>query len=162
MPNKKQTSRKNQGAKPTAVAPKEEKDDDWSANIIMKSAPNSRGSTRSNKVKPEPPPRVIPDWEKVGMSQKDYEELLERVAKASREYDAERYRENLLADWDSVAYWESRIESLEMSRERFNKKAAWSAETIWAVDEIDAEIAECERQIERIESEDRVEEGIYA
>ena len=132
-------------------------EDDWSANIVMKSAPNSRASTRSNKVKPEPipePPRIIPDWERVGMSQADFEELMERVRKASQEYAAERYRENLLADLDSIGYWESRIESLERSRERFNKKAAWSAETIQAVDEIDAEIMECERNIDRIEQMD--------
>jgi hypothetical protein len=152
MPNKKQTSRKNQGVKPKADTPK---DDEWGS-IIVKSAPNSRASTRSNKVKPEPIPEpspAIPDWEKVGMNKEDFEALMERMRKAQREYDAQVFLENMLADLNSPSYWYSRIETLEMCRERYNKKAAWSAEVIRAVDEIDAEIAECEGEIYRIESE---------
>lgn len=155
MPNKKQTTRKNQGAKPKAEAPK--MDDDWASNIVVKTAPNSRSSTRTNKVKAEPlpePPRIIPDWERVGMTQQEFEQMMERVQKAARAYEAQVFVENMLDDLDSVSYWVSRIEALEMCRERYNKKAAWSAEVIRAVEEIDAEIKECEGEIDRIEGED--------
>lgn len=128
-------------------------EDDWVTNIVVKTTVNT---TRSKKVKPEPipePPRIIPDWEKVGMTQAEFEAMMERVRKASREYEAQVYMENMLADLDSVSYWASRIETLEMCRERYNKKAAWSAEVIQAVNEIDAEIEECEGEIDRIEGE---------
>lgn len=149
MPSKKQQSRKNQGAKPMAEVTKQE-DDGFS--IIMKSNSN----TRSNKVKAEPvpePARVIPDWERVGMTQEDFEEAMKRVWKTSQEYATKQYHANILADMDSVSYWNNRIETLERFRERHNKMAAWSAEVIQAVDDIDAEIAECEAEIDRIENE---------
>ena len=154
MPNKKQTSRKNT----VATKPKAEvvtTEDDWAVNITVKSAPNSRASTRSKKPEPVPePPRVVPDWERVGMTQEEYEGMMERVAKAAHEYQVQRYRESLLADLDSISYWENRIESLERSRERFNRKAGWSAEAIRSVEEIDKEIEFCEQNIDRIEAMD--------
>ena len=148
MPSKKQQSRKNQSAKPMAEVTKVE-NDGWNVeSIVMKSNPN----TRSNKVKPEEPPRIIPDWEKVGMGQKEFEDLMDKMVKVARESQLEKYHENVMADMNSVGYWESRIETLERYRERYNTKAGWSADAIQDVKDIDAEIAQCEEEIYQIEA----------
>jgi hypothetical protein len=79
------------------------------------------------------------------------------------EWQLENMRVSLEADLDSVCYWESRLETLERCRERYNKKRAWSADDIQAVDEIDAEIQVCEENIDRIEGWDEFEgEGVAA
>ncbi len=160
MPNKKQ-SRKNttQVAKPKAETTTNQ-DDDWGS-ILVKTQPNSRASTRSNKSKksepePEPEPELkpqIPEWELVGMSEEEYKAMRERVLKQMREWELENYRAALEADLDSPSYWESRIETLERCRERYNKKRGWSAEDIAAVEDIDAQIQECEENLARIEEE---------
>lgn len=170
MPNK--NSRKNNtkqnkqvAEKPMAdaTAPATNNDDDWGC-ILIKSNPNSRNSTRSNKSKksepetepvPEPPK---PEWELVGMTEEDYKAMMERVNKMMLESQIETYKQNLLAEWDSISFWEDRIESLERERERYNKKRGWSAEDIAEVDQIDARIKECEDHIARIEEVDDFDE----
>ncbi len=161
MPSK-NTTRKNtkQVEKPKAETTKV--DDDWSTNITVKSTTNT---TRKKKVKepePVPPPAPTPDWEKLGMTEQDYKAMLERVAKQMMEWQIENYKAALDADLDSISYWESRLDWLEQSRERYNKKRGWSAEDIYAVEEIDDQIKECEENIDRIESWDVYEEGVAA
>jgi hypothetical protein len=138
-------------------------DDDWgAAKIVVKSEPNQ---TRKKKAAPEPvkepepivvtPP--IPEWEQVGMTEQEYKALRERVAKQMAEWQMENIRAAMEADLDSVCYWSSRLETLERCRERYNKKRGWSAEDIDAVNEIDAEIQECEDNIDRLEGWDSFE-----
>ena len=131
-------------------------DDDGFGSILSKIAP--RNTTRSNKKKntpPQPPPPApVPEWEQVGMTQEDYEALRQRIAKEMMDSQIESYKQAMLDDLDSISFWEGRIETLERSRERYNKKRGWSADDIAAVEEIDAEINECENEIASIESLD--------
>lgn len=163
--NTKQTKQVAEKPMADATAPATNNDDDWGC-ILVKSNPNSRNSTRSNKSKksepesqPEPVPEPPkPEWELVGMTEEDYKAMRERVNKMMLESQIETYKQNLLAEWDSIGYWEHRIETLERNRERYNKKRGWSAEDIAEVDQIDAEIKECENHIARIEGEDAFDE----
>ena len=132
-------------------------DDDGFGCIFVKNTP--RNTTRSNKKKqpepkPAPIPEPIPEWEQVGMTKEEYEALRQRVAKEMMDSQIENFKQAMLADLDSISFWEDRIESLERSRERYNKKRGWSADDLAAVEEIDAEIKECENEIARIESYD--------
>jgi hypothetical protein len=171
MPNKNVSRKNKQVKKPMAVETKgetvettekkvvESNEDDWAVNILMK---NTTNVTRKKKPVKEPEPVVIPpvpEWEQVGMKEEEYKAMRERVAKQMAEWQVENMKAFLEAELDSVAYWESRLETLERCRERYNKKAAWSAADIDAVDEIDAEMAECEENIDRLEGEDWVEDG---
>jgi hypothetical protein len=148
--NTKQT--KQVADKPMADA---KNDDDWgSIGIVMK---NTTRSKKNTVVKPEPIPEPIPEWEQVGMTEEDYKALRERTAKQILQWQIEDYTRNMIADLDTISFWEHRIETLEISRERYNKKWGWSAEDVAAVDAIDAEIQECENEIARIEGYDDFE-----
>lgn len=159
----KNTTRKNtKQTKQVAEKPKADtaNDDDWGfGNLIVKTNPNStRSKKKTPEPKPEPIPEPKPEWEQVGMTEEEYRALQERMAKQMLEWQMETYRNNLIAELDSVAYWESRIESLEMSRQRYNKKRGWSGEDVAAVEEIDKEIQECENEISRIDGYEEFEE----
>lgn len=158
MPNKKQSRNNKQVSKPKAeVTKKEEMEDDWGGNIVVKSAPSSRGSTRSNKSEPkQEPPK--PEWERVGMTEEEYTAMRERVAKEMMAFQIEQFRAAMIADLESASYWSSRLECLERQRERYNQKRGWSAEVFAEVDRIDAEISECEKNLERLEEEDFYED----
>lgn len=170
MPNNKYSRKNNKQVKqvsetPVPVVASPEitvVDDDWGVSSIVPKNP-VRNATRTNKKKnaepkPEPIPEPIPEWEQVGMTKEDYEALRTRMAKEMMDSQIETYKRNVLAEMDTVDFWERRIESLEKSRERYNKKMGWSAEDIAAVEEIDAEIKECEDEISRIEEMDDFDE----
>lgn len=171
MPNNKHSRKNNKQVKqvsetPVPVASPELTvvDDDWGmGSILVKNTP--RNTTRTNKKKnaeqepkPEPIPEPVPEWEQVGMTKEDYEALRQRMAKEMMDSQIETYKQNILAEMDTVSFWERRIESLEKSRERYNKKMGWSANDIAAVEEIDAEIKECEAEIDRIEEMDEYDD----
>jgi hypothetical protein len=161
MPSKKQSRNNKQVSKPKAEVTNKEEDDWGAGSIVVKSAPSSRGSTRSNKSEPKPEPPK-PEWERVGMTEEDYKAMCERVAKEMLAYQLEQFKASMIADLDSASYWCSRLEALESQRARYNQKRGWSAEVIAEVDRIDADIAECEKNLERIEEEDMYEEiGAY-
>lgn len=155
--NTKQT--KQVAEKPMADATAPATDDDWGFGSIL--VKNTHNTTRSKKKtpepKPEPIPEPIPEWEQVGMTEEDYKAMRERTAKQMLEWQIENFNRNMLADLDTIAYWESRIETLEKARERYNKKRGWSAEDLLAVEQIDQEICECEDEIDRIEAYDEYE-----
>ena len=88
------------------------------------------------------------------MSGEEFKGLGGRVAKQMVAWQVENLKVAMAAEWDSIAYWESRIETLERYRERYNKKRGWSAEDIDAVDGIDDEIRVCEDNIQRLEDGD--------
>jgi hypothetical protein len=172
MPNKNVSRKNKQVKKPMAVETKvetvktvetkEEEKDDWAGMIVMKTSTNVTRKKKAVIKEPEPEPVMVPsvpEWEQVGMTEESYKAMRERVAKQMAEWQLENLKASMVADLDSIAYWESRIDTLERCRERYNKKAAWSAEDVQAVDNIDAEIQECEENIERLEEDDWVEAG---
>lgn len=141
--------------KPMAVSAVEN-DDDWGSGSILVKTPGT--ATRSKKKTADPRtvhiPQPIPEWEQVGMKEEDYKAMQERTAKQMRQWQIENYTRNFIEDLDSISFWERRIESLETTRERYNQKRGWSAADVSAVQQIDAEIQECENEIARIESYD--------
>lgn len=155
MPTK-NMSRKNKPVKqvtvekPMASATNE---DDF-ISILVNNAPPTRKTKKKpveqqqEEAAPAPP---IPDWEKVGMTQEKFETMMAQVAKDMRSWQMENYRNKMVNDLNSVSYWEDRIDMLEMQRERYNRKRAWSAKDILAIEEIDEEIAECEENIYELE-----------
>ena len=167
MPSKKQ-SRNNkksssQVAKPMANATTIENDSDdgfGSMAILMNSGKSSRSSTQSNKSKKSVEPLVVPvpEWEQVGMTKEDYEALCEKVKKQIVDSEVESMKQNMIADLDSISYWQSRIEKLEKMREPYNKKAAWTAEMLEQLEEVDFEIQECLEEIHRINQNEKEEE----
>jgi hypothetical protein len=162
MPSKNTSRKTKQVKQPMAAETKVETDDDWGSNILIKNTPTQTRKKKVVEKEPEVKPPV-PEWEKVGMTEQEYKALQQRVAKQMLEWQLEKTKAAMVADLDSTAYWESRLETLERSRERYNKKRGWSAEDIQAVDEIDAEIRECEENIDRIEEWDEFEgEGVAA
>lgn len=150
-------------------------DEDDFGNILMKIKPVSskkttpKTTTPSTRpefleplspapvVSPPPPPPPSP-WDLLGMTEADFNAMQERVWKQYREDARKAYVDNLVAELDSPSYWTRRIERLETEREYFNKKRGWSALDIACVEQIDADIQECEDEIERIHAEmDRLE-----
>ena len=92
------------------------------------------------------------------MAEPEYIAMMERVKNMYLEMDKKNYQDALVADLDSPSYWSRRIEHLEKEREYFNKKRGWSAMDIACVDNIDAQIYECEEELDRIYAEvDRLE-----
>ncbi len=84
--------------------------------------------------------------------------MTERVKARYREMERQEYERVLLRELNGPRFWKDRIEHLEQEREYFNKKRGWSAIDIACVDRIDAEIEECESELERIYAqEDRLE-----
>ena len=61
-------------------------------------------------------------------------------------------QERIKAYWDYQMeqnwFWEERIERLEKEREKYNKKRGWSARDLAAVEEIDAELKYCLRNLD--------------
>jgi len=95
-------------------------------------------------------------------STKDRPEFLEPLALSPK---SDAYRKVMLEDMEKrqqeFLAWEARqpgtwyreIEALERYREKYNKKAAWSANDAAEVDRIDKKIKECEKILEELEEE---------
>ena len=149
MPQKKQSRKNTQVVK--SMAPT---DNDDIPSIVVKSQPSSRASTLSNKSV-----KVIEltPWEKIGMSEDEFNALNARVAAMYRENEKRNIEAALLADWDSLSYWLDRVEQLETSREKYNKKRGWSAEDIAEVEDIDKKIQECDKRIVELDDYDDYE-----
>ena len=92
------------------------------------------------------------------MTEEDFNAMMQRVRLQQLEEMRKTYQENMLAELKSPRYWLDRIERLEKEREYFNKKRGWSAGDIMAVERIDAEIKECEDELDAIYAdEDRLQ-----
>lgn len=61
-----------------------------------------------------------------------------------------RMDDALIADLSNPEYWEERREAYERSRERYNKKAAWSAQDILEIEEIDRQIADIDKTLDEL------------
>lgn len=92
------------------------------------------------------------------MTEEEFLAMMERVRQEQRKSMRENFINNLVADLRRPSFWLRRMEQLEKEREYFNKKRGWSAMDMLAVDKIDAEIQECENELEMIYGdEDRLE-----
>jgi hypothetical protein len=172
MPNK--TKSRNNSRKSTASSQGTPSvsvsNDEIPSIIITRKAPTSRKTTpkSDDSLRPEfmeplspkaltPTPPPTP-WESLSMPEEDYIAMIERVKARYREMEREEYERVLLRELNVPRFWKDRIEHLEQEREYFNKKRGWSAIDIACVDRIDAEIEECESELERIYAlEDRLE-----
>jgi len=97
-------------------------------------------------------------WEQMGMTEDEFHAMQERVRKQMLETMRENYINNFLAEIECPSFWLRRIEQLEKEREFFNKKRAWSAADMLAVDKIDEEIEECQVELDKLYAEeDRLE-----
>ena len=139
----------------------------------MPTKKQSRSSNSSKKVTPKSPrapfqepvpssPTAAPPsnpWTKLGITEQEYLSQRQRINNRIIEWRYKDTQDYLVSEWNSISYWERRIQILEMFRQRYHKMRAWSADVIHAVDVIDAQIAECEERIEEIWDEvDRVEQ----
>lgn len=168
--NNKNTSRKNVSvtvAAAVAAAAAAKTDDDDFASILMPTKkPSSRNTTpvtTTPPVSPRPefleplsptplsPPTPPSPWETLEMLESDYHAMMGRVMKQYSDGMRKTYVNNLLDEIDHPSYWLRRIEQLEKEREYFNKKRGWSAAEIFAVEKIDAEIQECQDELDSME-----------
>ncbi len=139
------------------------KEDDDFGSILKFTKPSSRRSTpkmvspdsptteyiiSTPSTPPSPPPPT--PWDLLGMTEEDFVAMQQRVYQRMLEYDREVYVQNMLDDLNNPSYWQRRMESLEKEREYFNKKRGWSAADMVCVERIDADLQECEDEIERI------------
>jgi hypothetical protein len=164
--NSRKSTASSQG-KPPAVNVEE---DDF-ASIVMKLKPQTSRRTTPISVKSKSPPTsprpdfleplsptpITPPptpWETLGMAEPDYHAMMERVRTMYMENLRKTYMDNMIADLQRPSYWLRRMESLEKEREYFNKKRAWSAADMLAVDRIDEEIAECEDALDNLYAEE--------
>jgi hypothetical protein len=85
------------------------------------------------------------------MVETDYHAMMGHVMKQYSDGMRKTYVDNLLDEMDHPSYWLRRIEQLEKEREYFNKKRGWSAAEIFAVEKIDAEIQECQEELDSME-----------
>jgi hypothetical protein len=70
-------------------------------------------------------------------------------------YEEMKKREQEYYEWEAQqpGTWYREIESLERRREKYNKKAAWSASDVAEVDRIDKKIKEYEKILEALEED---------
>lgn len=76
-----------------------------------------------------------------------------------REEQKKNYETFLADGWDSLPYWQSRLELLQRLKWPYVKKRAWSAEIVVRVEELNREIEEAELRIAELSYEDEEEEG---
>lgn len=72
---------------------------------------------------------------------------IEPLQKAIIKQNEGKYLEFLM---EQAYFWEERIEQLERRREKYNIKGSWSAEDVFATEEIDKEIRFCEENLYKI------------
>lgn len=128
-------------------------------NNTSKKSASSRGSASPPRAPfQEPLPSPPSPWKQVGMSEEEYKASLERIAKRIEEWRKEAVQDYLESEWNSVSYWESRLDFLERSRGRYVKVRGWSADIIEEVDAIDEAISECLERLDEIwDYQDRLE-----
>lgn len=131
--------------------------------VITSSRKNTPKASRPTFLEPlspvaQPSPPPPSPWERIGMTEMEYEELQTRVRKAFAVERKKAYESYLIADLENPVFWLRRLEHLEMQREAFNTKWGWSAAELACVERIDEEIKECEDELDRLYSEeDRIE-----
>lgn len=115
---------------------------------------SSKKTTPTNRAAFQEPipssPHSPTVWETLGMTEKQYKDFEERMRLMKEERRREAVTSYLEHEWNSLDFWERRLNILEMLRSRYNKTPGWSAEIIKEVDAIDAQISECLERIDDI------------
>lgn len=171
--NSRNSSRKSTASRQGTPVVNLEEDDFGGLSILMKPKSQTSRKTTPTSPRPEfleplsptptspsqmPPPPPPSPWEDLGMTEEEFLAMMERVRQEQRKSMRENFINNLVADLRRPSFWLRRMEQLEKEREYFNKKRGWSAMDMLAVDKIDAEIQECENELEMIYGdEDRLE-----
>jgi len=129
-----------------------------------KTTPKVPRPTFLEPLSPTPPPTVQPPppppspWERIGMTEMEYEELQARVRMVFAVEHKKNFESYLMADLENPIFWLRRLEQLEKQREVFNTKWGWSAAELAYIERMDEEIQECEDELDRLYSEeDRIE-----
>jgi hypothetical protein len=104
---------------------------------------------------PAPPPKIItppptPKAEIVEDKPKTDEELEEFY----HQQMIQHYKDSESRYWEWLetmpSTWEKRILNLNLQRQKYNQKAAWSANDMYEVERIDAELSYCHKELKQI------------
>lgn len=156
MPSNKNSSRSSKSSKNTSrksTASVAKTDDSDFASIVIKAPPVSPRPEFLEPLSPTPLTPPPSPWSTLGMDESDYHAMMGRVMKQYSDSMRKTYVDNLLDEMNYPSYWLGRIEQLEKEREYFNRKRGWSAAEIMAVEKIDAEIQECQDEIDCMEED---------
>ncbi len=111
---------------------------------------------------PPPEPELTEEEKKAIEEEKQYQIFMEEnYYKPARE----ARKKALMEFFESEDYWKDRLASLERQRCKYNKKAAWSADDLMDVEQLDADIREAEEELFKFridEEEEENEEEIYS
>lgn len=128
---------------------------------IRVSPASSRKSTPKNRkaqLPKEDSPKPLELWEQVGMTKEEFETYEQKTRTLLEEWNQEKLQRSVEGWWDSVSDMQRRLDELEEMRGRYCRLAAWSAEIMKAVEDIDAETFFLENCLDEIMSEiDRME-----
>jgi predicted RNase H-like nuclease (RuvC/YqgF family) len=128
---------------------------------IRVSPSSSRRSTpknRKSQLPKEEPPKPLELWEQVGMTKEEFDAYQQKVQALLEDWRRERLQRSVEDWWDSVSDMQRRLDELELIRGRYCRLAAWSAEIMKAVEDIDAETFFLENRLDEVMSEmDRLE-----
>lgn len=122
--------------------------------VVKKKTPKNNSPKEEAEPIPEPKPEpkpVLTPWEEMNMTESEFNAMVNRVLLQYQTSMKKDYEDYLLDELDTPSYWERRIESLESQREYFNKKRGWSGADVASVEDIDAQIKECEKELARLE-----------
>ena len=109
---------------------------------ICISPSSSRKSTPKNRkvqLPKEEAPKPLELWEQVGMTKEEFEAYQQRIQLLLSNWKQERLQKSVEGWWDSVSDMQRRLDELELIRGQYCKIAAWSADIMKIVDDIDSE-----------------------
>lgn len=143
-------------------------DEDFPSILLRKSAPTAKKTTPTSKESSSPRPEFMepltrepsptPMWAQMGLSEEEYSSRVAKYQKQMQDDMLRMYQEAIVAELQTPEYWQRRMERLEEERFSFHKKRGWSITDQYRIEQIDAELMECEEEIERIYAEvDRLE-----
>jgi hypothetical protein len=132
--------------------------------IRQKTSPSSKRSTPKTRASfQEPLPsspthRSDDPWVSLGMTVEEWKQHRMRVQRYLAAWHREDQLEAEAEDCSTARFWEQRLQVLEMLREKYNKKAAWSSDVQREVEKLDEAIAECEYEMNALyDEQDRLE-----
>ena len=121
--------------------------------LALASPKASASQTTNSSPKDEQTPMSEP----VDLSEHDaYME--EHYYKPMREEQKECANAFLLQEWNSLSFWENRLEMLQRLKWPYVKKKGWSADDVIAVELLNEEIEEAEKRILELQSDDDLSE----
>lgn len=92
------------------------------------------------------------------MTKEEFDAYQQKVQALLEDWRQERLQRSVEDWWDSISDMQRRLDELELIRGRYCRLAAWSAEIMKAVEDIDAEMFFLENRLDEVMSEmDRLE-----